>query len=261
MFNCAESEHNFLIDDFPKILSNAIDDKTEIENFKNVPFDSAVMYYKNFPSIFPEATNIISDDTIFVTRFKNSMEKNNLSTFDLENSHLLAAIYHKKLNNEKIEISSLKQYIHPKYVKKNILSRSKKYVDSNPTDCNIKRLSALIEFIERSPEKINLIDAEVILRSTKPLCKSNVEYLELYNETLYKFFENKPELIIELLEEGSYHTVIFEIIEYNLANPIHDGIDLNLVVNNVNSLNESKIRNRLLGAVEMAISKLGGAYR
>ncbi len=254
--SCDTKPPNFLIDKFPNLLSLAVENKPEIEKFKNISFKQAVNNYGNYNDIFRVGLNSLVEDSIFVSSLTESMDANHLSLNDPSCYYLFAGIYHKFLNKKEIDIKELHRYASNKHAKNIMISSSKRNNYSQVSGCYYKQLVVINHWLRNDLYRINYIDADVILKSAVANCKNFVEHSQTFNETLFLYLEKKPSDLIELLEEGSYGEEIFETIQLNLENPLHDQIDAQAIKDKLESHGESKTRNMFIESIKKAITKL-----
>ncbi len=86
-------------------------------------------------------------------------------------------------------------------------------------------------------------------------CKNNVEFSEFSNEILFAVTEANPELVIEVLEKRK-EKENFNIILGIYTTPIHDGIDLHLILKKVKEIKaETETKKRIIENIKTAISK------
>lgn len=81
-------------------------------------------------------------------------------------------------------------------------------------------------------KNVDGISDELLLNFLKTFgkdCKSNVEFSEFCNETLFKVIQQNPVLFSEILEKN-FNQIEFDDIIFNLENPLHDLIDLDLTI-------------------------------
>jgi hypothetical protein len=253
--SCETKPPNFLIDEFPILLSQAVENKTEIEKFKNTPFKQAVNNYGEYNDIFRVGLNSLAEDSIFVSSLTESMDANHLSLNDPSCYYLFAGIYHKFLNKKDLDIKLIQRYASDKHAKNIVINESQENNYAQETECYYEQLAVVNEWLKNGSERINYIDADVVLKSAVALCLTGAEQSQIFNETLYLYLLKKPSDLIELLEEGSYGEEIFENIKLNLENPINDGIDLQQIKNKLESNLESRTRNMFIETIGKAQSK------
>lgn len=117
--------------------------------------------------------------------------------------------------------------------------------ESDSLKCNIS-------IVREAYQNIDRISGELMLKILKTLgrdCKNNVEFSEFSNETLFKVIQKNPEVFAETLENNLNQIDIKEII-YNLENPLHDLIDLDLTIDKIADTKIDKsIRDKLIIAI------------
>lgn len=252
---CSGEPENFLVDKFFKDLTKTITNKSQLEEFKSLPLDSAVMNHTRFDDIFQKAINTMLEDSLYRSRFESSFLTNNLSLTNIGDSYVLAAMYHKSLNHLPIHVVDLKGQYYPMYLRKQILEQDNSISTAVDSDCFVKELGIIRSWLEDSMDRIEYLDADLILNASNPDCNKNVEYRELYNETLFKYLEKKPNEIVELLQLGNYGEVALNVILENVQSPINDGIDIDRVIESIQNLENSEIKEKLLISLRIAKSK------
>ena len=255
LIGCNRRSPNFLLDEFPHLISNAWDNTALLKEFKGTQIESAITEFPKYNDAFYEALESVIADSELFDKAKESFRANELDTTDTANNLLIFAILHKYLNGEIIELQTLKKYTDSIYLKHQIINQDNSIIDTENASCYIEDLSTINKWLTDSMLKINYIDADFVLKSSMTSCASDVEFMELYNETLLKYLEVKPIDIIVLLEEGNYNTKVIDVIDQNLRNPVSDRIDLADVLNSINLVEESKTRNRIKASIESAIRK------
>ena len=253
-FGCRKNTPNFLLDEFPELVSNSWEDKSLLKTFKETPFESAITDHPEFKIAFNQSSKKISQLANFEIQFKESLKLNELEYWDTSNSLLLLAMFHKTINQEKFQLLELKKFTDLQYIKHQILIQDNININEDE-NCYVKQLSTINEWLIDSLHKINYLDADLVLRASNKACISNVEYLELYNETLFNYLKHKPNDIIELLEEGNYNAIVFEVIKENLRNPINGEIELEKILQKLNVLNQSNSRNKIINSLKIAVQK------
>lgn len=117
--------------------------------------------------------------------------------------------------------------------------------DSDSLKCNI----SIIQEMYQNRDKIS---GELMLRFLKAFgkdCRNNVEFSEFSNETLYKVIQKHPVVFSKTLEDN-LNKIDFDEIIFNLENPLHDLIDINLTINKIADTEIDKsIKNKLIIAI------------
>jgi len=107
----------------------------------------------------------------------------------------------------------------------------------------------------KKKENITYADVKDFLCTIGPECKSNAEFSEFSNETLYTLLERRPEIVIDVLaKEKEFNTkYIYEII----TRPINDSFDLKTIYSGVESIDTSSkdVKNKILKSLKKAIDK------
>lgn len=251
---CRQNTPNFLLDEFPELVSNSWEDKSLLKTFKETPLELAITNHPEFKKAFNQTSQKISQIENFEIQFKESLKLNELEYWDTSNSLLLLAMFHKTINQEKFQLLELKKYTDLLYIKHQILNQDNIKINEDE-NCYVKQLSTINEWLVDSLHKINYIDADLVLSASNKACILNVEYSELYNETLFNYLKHKPNDIIELLEEGNYNPIVLEVINENLKNPINDEIELQKILQKLNVLNQSNSRNQIINSLKIAVQK------
>ena len=87
-------------------------------------------------------------------------------------------------------------------------------------------------------------------------CKNNVEFSEFSNETLFKVIQKQPELFGETLDKNK-SDIEFDSILFELENPLHDLIDLDLTKERISELEINKeTKEKLLKALDKTIDEM-----
>ena len=254
LYGCKQNPPNFLLEEFPVLVTNSWEDKSLLKAFKITPLESAITNHPEFKLAFNETSKKISLTDNFESQFKESLKLNKLEYWDSSNSLLLLAMYHKTINREKFVLLDLKKLTDLIYIKQQILNQDNTKINEDQ-NCYIKQLVTINNWLRDSLHKINYIDADIVLSASNYTCKSNVEYLELYNETVFNYLKHKPNDIIELLEEGNYNKIVGEVINENLRNPINDEIELDKILNKLNKLSQSNSLNQIVNSINIAVKK------
>lgn len=257
LLGCSTAPENFLTNRFFKDLNNSITNKSQLEEFKNLPIDSAVLNYNRFDGIFQKPIENLFKDSLYRSKFETGCLTNKLSLNEPQDGYVLAAMYHKSLNSKPFDITALKNHYYPLYLRKQVLNQDYNINTALENDCFVKELTVIKSRLENTIERIEYPDAYLIISASNPECNKNVEYTEVYNETLFKYLEKKPNQIVELLQLGNYGEIPLKIILENLQNPINDQIDINRVINNIKALENSSIRERILESLRIAKNKYG----
>ncbi len=117
--------------------------------------------------------------------------------------------------------------------------------ESDSLKCNIS-------IVREAYQNIENISGELMLQFLKTFgkdCKNNVEFSEFSNETLFKVIQKNPEVFSEILEKN-LNQIDFEEIIFNLRNPLHDLIDLDLTINKIADTKiEKSIKDKLIIAI------------
>ncbi|MGB4847764.1 MAG: hypothetical protein WBP41_07570 [Saprospiraceae bacterium] len=226
-----------------------------MEEFKNLPLDSAVMNHNEFTDIFQKPIKVLLEDSLYRSKFELSCSANNLRLTSIEDGYVLAAMFHNSLNHKPFVVEDLKKHFHPIYQRQQILKQDNSQSTALESDCFIKELIRISTWLEDSIESVEYIDADLVLNASNLDCKDNAEFNEVYNETLYEYLEKKPNQIIELLQLGNYGDTPLKMILENIQNPVNDGIDIDLVIKSVQNLENSDIKEKILESLKIAKGK------
>ena len=106
-FGCRENS-DFPLDPFFEDLKKN-SPKDVLEQFKAAPYDSAVIGYEQYSEIFTEAAAIVLQDSAQMILFESYFEENGISLVSKQDIYTIVAAFHKRLNNKKVDIKSLRQ--------------------------------------------------------------------------------------------------------------------------------------------------------
>jgi hypothetical protein len=67
-----------------------------------------------------------------------------------------------------------------------------------------------------------------------------------------KYFEKKPNEIIELLNFGNYNKQVLRMILENVKNPIHDKVILDRIIRNIEKVEKCDIRDKIITPLKLA---------
>jgi hypothetical protein len=236
---------------FPK-LEEIVRDKKQLKEFKRLPIDSAVLSYHKFDEIFQEPVAILFQDTLIESKFVKSCNENSLYVQDPKNGYVIAGMFHKYLNGKIVNIRKLKNEIHPLVLRKQILEQDNSRSSALQNNCYLNELAWINKNLTDSISLISYIDADLILKASNQECCINWEFHKLYNETLLKYLEKKPNEIIELLNFGNYNKQVLRMILENVKNPIHDKVILDRIIRNIEKVEKSDIRDKIITSLKLA---------
>lgn len=80
-----------------------------IQEFKQMPLDSAIINNERFSEIFVVTANVILSDSLKQNALKTYLKSNNIDLLGRQDKWTIVAAFHKYLNNEKFEIYELWQ--------------------------------------------------------------------------------------------------------------------------------------------------------
>lgn len=94
------------------LLEKSIEHKSEIDRYKEMEFDSAVIHFRDFPLIFYEGVSIVVSDSVGDQKLEEYYQSHSLDRFNPFNSHVFAGAFHNYLTQESISMDSLKIRVH-----------------------------------------------------------------------------------------------------------------------------------------------------
>lgn len=113
---------------------------------------------------------------------------------------------------------------------------------SDTLKCNISIVREVYENIDSTSNELML----KFLKTFGKDCKNNVEFSEFSNETLFMVIQKRTEIFTKILE-NNLNQIDFDEIIFNLGNPLHDLIDLDLTINKIADTNIDKsIKDKLI---------------
>ncbi|PCJ90735.1 MAG: hypothetical protein COA50_16975 [Flavobacteriaceae bacterium] len=91
-------------------------------------------------------------------------------------------------------------------------------------------------------------------------CANNVEYSQWNNELIFKMLEKRPKMFVTFLSRFSTKTRSNEKTDFilkELRNPIHDGIELNKILNRLGEITtvDSRLKELVYASINKAIEK------
>ncbi len=105
-----------------------------------------------------------------------------------------------------------------------------------------------------SLDKLNLTDVADFLATFHGDCKKNTMYAEWSNELLFEVANKKPDFILQLLLKNS--SLDKELIKSEFESPIHDGIDLDKIIIEIEKANSPiKIKKEIVESLKKGKSK------
>ncbi|SER39068.1 hypothetical protein SAMN05444359_13930 [Neolewinella agarilytica] len=115
-----------------------------------------------------------------------------------------------------------------------------------------------IEVLKKTSENINKLDLVTVaefLASFHNECANNVEFLEWSNELLFEVAKNKPDFLLQILNKND--SLDKDLIKSEFENPIHDGFDINDIIEKIEMSNSSEeIKEEITESLKIAKSKL-----
>ena len=128
-------------------------------------------------------------------------------------------------------------------------------VDS--VDCQPCDINSLADF-EKKIDTCSKRDAVAFFCLFDRDCANSVEFSEFSNELLFVFLQKKPQLFVEALNDLSSQDKLYVILE-ELESPIHDGFDIDAIINSLEQvvvappLND--LKGKIVKALKIALSK------
>lgn len=108
--------------------------------------------------------------------------------------------------------------------------------------CQSEPLIAIVDSIEDLNESLVLN----FLSTFSILCENNVEFSQWSNELLFKILDKAPDLFVKTLDENAYRLDTTSILK-ELEAPIHDLIDINLIIEKIDAVNsDDDIKNEII---------------
>lgn len=124
------------------------------------------------------------------------------------------------------------------------------------SNCDFKTLIKINSLLEKGI-KLNDQNFDIFFANMNPDCSNNAEYSEFNNELIFKTLESNPKKFITSLSRISKKKAILEFVLTQLGNPIHDGIDLNSIYNQLDKTetDDSKMKELVSESIKKAIEK------
>ncbi len=130
------------------------------------------------------------------------------------------------------------------------------HLEQASIDCDINELGIVQNRVDNHKNIISVKDADIVLRWSNEDCLKNaVEYSQMHNEVLFRLMEIKPVIFISSIDQGRYNPELVTYMLEVLKSPIHDGINLDLIIENLQQLEESELRNQILNSIYVAKCK------
>ncbi len=115
--------------------------------------------------------------------------------------------------------------------------------------CDINKVAHL----KRSMENLNSNDILSFLLTISEECKNNIEYSQLSNEVLFEIFNEKPELILQLIESNK--EIDTSQIFFMLRNPINDQINLLNIILKLQKIENREMKSHIINQLEISYKK------
>ncbi|MCI4671897.1 MAG: hypothetical protein MRZ79_27390 [Bacteroidia bacterium] len=110
------------------------------------------------------------------------------------------------------------------------------------------------QILKRTSENIEDLGVSLaaqFLATFSSSCKDNVEYSEWANELLFELIAKHPGYLLQLLHKNN--SLDKETIKQQLEKPVHDGIDLEMIIKNTTAAEAPKeIKDEILAVLEKA---------
>ena len=114
--------------------------------------------------------------------------------------------------------------------------------------CEIQKITT----VYKNVDNLNYQIINEFLCTFDKSCENNVEYSQWSNEMLFKVIENSTDLYFEVLE--NYNQREKDYLLKELESPIHDGIDIQIIYDNIKSSNAMEdIKNQYLNTLEILL--------
>lgn len=118
--------------------------------------------------------------------------------------------------------------------------------------CNLKNLITVNQHLDELTDH----DINLLLCTFDMKCRDNPEFTAFSNEVLFEAIQRQPELLIQELAENK-DELDLQIILSELESPIHDGFDLEQILEKVSAVNEDeKIKEQVVYSLTVAIDKM-----
>ncbi len=114
-----------------------------------------------------------------------------------------------------------------------------------------------VNYLAKFDKDIYVVDStriHMFLGALKKTCINNVEFMEYYNELMYKTLLIHTDMFLKIMDTNSLSLEIDLILD-ELSNPIHEGIKLNEVLKKTRNFECYLIVDKIIKAVSLAKSK------
>ena len=115
-----------------------------------------------------------------------------------------------------------------------------------------------IEVLKKTSENLNkleLVTVAEFLASFHKDCANNAEFSGWSNELLFEVAKNKPDFLLQILNKND--SLDKDLIKSEFENPIHDGFDINDIIEKIEMSNSPKeIKEEIIESLKIAKSKL-----
>lgn len=113
---------------------------------------------------------------------------------------------------------------------------------------------AYVGIVDRGIDNLSRNDLSNFLCTIRYSCSDNVEFGEFSNEVLFKVLEKYPDLVIDVL--SSDQPINLELILNEIANPVHDGINVSDIKKSVSESPENgSVKQKILASLQVAINR------
>lgn len=117
--------------------------------------------------------------------------------------------------------------------------------------CDIEK----VKVVSENMDNLNIHIVEEFLCTFDNSCNTNIEYSQWSNEILYQLFDNDPELIFKVFEQGQVDNA--QILLNELEHPIQD-FDYQKIYNEIEETKtNSDFKDKVLKSIELAAYKKG----
>lgn len=255
LYACQDEPKDFLLGRVFPDLYKASKHHPDLREFKEAPIDSAVMNCPSYDHIFNTSIKQILADTAYNAQFQKSLNEMEMYAYAPEDVFAFAAMFHKWLNEKPVNKEETREKYRDLYAKMRILSKNRSTTQAWIPTCELMPIAGMNQRLNAQNGAITYYDADLLLQVTHEKCLGNIEFKQLYNETLHQYIRRKPLHLIELMNEGDYGQQIQEALLKELESPVHDGIDLSKSLESLKSQKESATKDLFIKAIKTAISK------
>lgn len=132
---------------------------------------------------------------------------------------------------------------------------SQRYNEQVNNDCNPNKLNRIDSILVRNPKEITNEDITLTFDGLRDWCVSRTEYSEYQNEILYKLLDLRTLLFIETLDRNKLDQFQIDHLKTIIKSPINESFDLTKIKFQLEAIEESKMREMVIEALDVAIKK------